>query len=202
MRGRQGGVRIKELARSQERQRLISVNNSIAKMAQCARKCCAYRRHIPANQARPFRRGICLDLLLGVLEARFGGIPVVGMHQRDRMIDTEDWPRENNRIRESGQPTNNRWKFTSIRNDWSVMLDQARGALPILCHQRVVNRFDRQPLLLEPGAGAAVEGHYRITACTAAEPLAQHLSEEVMIAIPASLGIQRYHEQIGTFEVL
>ena len=34
------------------------------------------------------------------------------------------------------------------------------------------------------------------------QPLAQQIGEQVVVAIPAPLGIQRHHEQVGALELV
>jgi hypothetical protein len=65
----------------------------------------------------------------------------------------------------------------------------------------MMNRFGGQPLSLEPYAGASVQLRKEI-GVGFAQPLAQYVSKEMMVAVPSALIIQRDHEQVCVLKVL
>src|SRR5579859_2762380 len=81
------------------------------------------------------------------------------------------------------------------------LLDQACGLREIGGGQSVVNGVVRQALLLIPYARAPVEFWYKRGMC-ALQAMAQRFSEELVVAIPAPLIIQRREEEIGLLYLL
>src|SRR5829696_10341516 len=65
----------------------------------------------------------------------------------------------------------------------------------------MMHRFGSQPLSLEPYAGASVQLRKEI-GVGFAQPLAQYVSKEMMVAVPSPLFVQRDHEQVRVLEVL
>ena len=79
-----------------------------------------------------------------------------------------------------------------------LLLDQPRRPLEVLGRQGVADRLVHQPLLLVPPAGPAVQ--LRDAArLLRFQTTAQALREQVVVAIPAPLLVERRHEQVGAF---
>ena len=85
--------------------------------------------------------------------------------------------------------------------------DQALGAPNIIGSRRMLKRFDLQTLLLTPLAGTLMEFGQAIPLILwrrgdlLVESLPQQIRKEMVIAIPASLVIQRDDEQVGSLQL-
>src|SRR5829696_9034780 len=65
----------------------------------------------------------------------------------------------------------------------------------------MMHRFGGQPLPLEPHAGAPVQLRKEV-GVGFAQPLAQYISKERMVAVPSAVFVQRDYEQVRVLEVL
>ena len=79
-----------------------------------------------------------------------------------------------------------------------MLLDQPRRRLEVLGRQGVADRLVHQPLLLVPLAGPAVQLRDAV-GLLRFQTTAQALREQVVVAIPAPLLVERRHEQVGAF---
>src|SRR3984893_11890932 len=73
---------------------------------------------------------------------------------------------------------------------------------------RMVKRFNLQSMVFIPDAGTTVQfGHIpHLISCrrgaSLLQSLSQQISEELVIAVPAPLVVQRDEEQVGVFDIL
>src|SRR5437588_2652617 len=80
-----------------------------------------------------------------------------------------------------------------------MLLDQAGGSLKIRGSQRMLYGFSKHLVLFVPGAGTTMQfGHQR--GLSLLEAALEHLCKQVVIAVPASLLVQRDHKQVGPVE--
>ena len=86
--------------------------------------------------------------------------------------------------------------------------NQALGALDVISGSRMVKRFDLQVMILIPLAGTDVEIGYshpfvpRGRGGTLLMSLPQQIGEEMVIAVPPPLIVQRDDEKVSTVEIL
>src|SRR5690349_14288803 len=90
---------------------------------------------------------------------------------------------------------------------YSRSFHQALGARNIAGGSRMLKRFYLQAMILIPLAGASVELGRALPAIprrrgsALVQSLPQQISEEMVIAVPAPLVVQRNQEQIGVVEI-
>ncbi len=81
---------------------------------------------------------------------------------------------------------------------------QIRGAVDVRGGDGVLEGFEQQAVGLIPLAGAAMQCGDRQGFATfgqaLGQPLAQQVAEEVVIAIPTALTVQRYEKEVGAFK--
>ena len=86
--------------------------------------------------------------------------------------------------------------------------DQPLGALNVIGRSRMVEGFDLQGIVFVPLAGAAVQlGHAHPIISgrrggALLQPLPQQFGKEMVVSIPAPLGIEGDDEQVGSLEIL
>ena len=87
-------------------------------------------------------------------------------------------------------------------SDGRQRLDPGRRVLGGVAGQRVADRFRQQPFPAEPGAGPPVEGGRCIGTGLAGQAGAQGVGEQVVVAVPDPLVVQRHQEQVGPLQLL
>src|SRR3712207_1863768 len=107
------------------------------------------------------------------------------------MVDTQHWTRANDGIRQAIQPVEYDIHLSTQRDCAAVLLDQVGSVCPIMACQRMIYRFRDQSLLLKPGARPPVEERHVCGGYRAAQALAQHLGEQVMVAVPLPRIVER-----------
>ena len=83
-----------------------------------------------------------------------------------------------------------------------ISLDEPRSALEIVCGRGVLEGFGYLSMILVPGGSMCMQGCQALLPNSALETGTQHLGEEMVVAIPATLVVQRYQEQIGCVQGL
>src|SRR5262245_61892853 len=91
------------------------------------------------------------------------------------------------------QPCTQRSELTVIRHCFRTMLDQLSCLFIIRRSKSMVNGVARETMLLIPGARAPVKFRSQIR-LPEQQAMAQRFSEELVVAIPLSLSIQRREE--------
>ena len=88
-----------------------------------------------------------------------------------------------------------------LRRAGDGQLDQLRCAFDVPGGQRMANRRRRLPVLLVPPAGAPVQVGDLVGALV--EQMGpQHVREEVVVAVPPTVVVERDHEQVGALQRL
>src|SRR5215212_3057673 len=75
----------------------------------------------------------------------------------------------------------------------AVLLDQPDRPIPVFCRKRMMQRFRRQSLALEPAAGAAMQCRHLLQGGTISKAVSQRLNEQWVVTIPALLVVQRHN---------
>jgi hypothetical protein len=85
---------------------------------------------------------------------------------------------------------------------WRQPLQPPRRIVVCSCRERVPDRLGEQMLSGEPGARPPVQcGRLRVRGL-ADQPRAEHVGEQVVVAVPDPLVVQRNEEQIGSVQLL
>ncbi len=159
------------------------------------------RRHLALHCGTPL--GIpCSRAGVGLLEIGFSG-GVVGVETRHGGVcQRQVW----SSIKQIGgqlrQPASQCSILAIQCHGRRNALDHVGRALEVLGGQGVLNRLAGQPLLLEPHACPPVQLGDGRGGQAARKPLAQHLGEQLMVAIPVSLLIKWDEEQIGSLKLV
>ena len=82
-----------------------------------------------------------------------------------------------------------------------VAQDQAGERAPALRRRQVPGRLQRVTVVGEPGGGALVQAPTTARVLHR-EPLAQHVGEQVVEAVPAAPVVERDHEEVVALELL
>src|SRR5215469_2734144 len=117
------------------------------------------------------------------------------------MIHTEERACAHECLGQGGQPPEYRIDLTLIAHRERDRFDQAGSLYDIGHSQRMLHRFNRQFMLLVPGAGTTMqEGWQR--GLPLLEVTAQDFSKQVVVAIPKSLVVEGDHKEVRPVERL
>src|SRR2546428_6604545 len=138
---------------------------------------------------------------LDILKMPFSSIMLPADEQKPPLPDRELDVGENQFMWQCVYPSLERCDLAPPDKRVDYLLHQAYRLLEICCCQSVVNGVAHQAMLLIPGARTPVEfGH--LGRLPALQAMAQRLSEELVVAIPESLIIQRREEEISLLQLL
>jgi hypothetical protein len=157
----------------------------------------------PAQDRSALRAGCTvMGSSFGILKAKLCSRELVGIHQGHREDCAKQRARLHHRLGHSIHPAEQR--MPTLKRGRVVdllVLDQMRRPHIIMSSERVADGLGKQSALLVPHASSSVQSGKQIGVVTL-YPVAQHLGEEVMVAIPAALVVKRDHKEVGTLKVL
>jgi len=136
----------------------------------------------------------------GVSQQWFNAIQLAGVSQRPGLGDTESGPGTRQLVGQGIQPPRHGRQFAMVDHSQGIPRNQMLDPLDIPSQQRIPHSFDDLPFALIPYARAAVQGR-NLVGLGLLKPATEQISEELMIAIPMPLIVQRDQEQIGLFQV-
>src|SRR5262249_11877572 len=117
------------------------------------------------------------------------------------------WPRIQYCRRNRLQPVQYRGDGAAKMQWHPLSFYQPFGAVKIAGGGGMVKSFELEPVVSEPGAGATMQvgNCQHLIRCggpgNLMQSLAQQISEEMMIAVPTPLVVQRDNEQVGVLDV-
>lgn len=117
------------------------------------------------------------------------------------MIDVQQRPRAHDVGGQCIDPAAQRGDLAALHHRFRHVGDQVGCTLEIGRQQRMLHRFVHVAGRGKPVAGALVQ-HRDQVGLTGSETLAQQVIEQVVIAVPAALIVQRHHEEVVLFEPL
>ena len=65
----------------------------------------------------------------------------------------------------------------------------------------MISGLDREPMAFEPGTRAAMERCHRFAARAAGQAQAQHVPEQVVVAVPLAPAVQGHEKQIPALQL-
>ena len=104
-------------------------------------------------------------------------------------------------FRNTLQPAVQRGIFAALDDRRRQCLDQLGGVRNIACRERVLHRARQKLVSLIPCAGSPMQIGDRAGRLMV-QPRAQEGAEQVVVAVPAALVIQRHDEQIRVLDLL
>ena len=145
----------------------------------------------------------CRERACGRVDPGGGRFQLDTVDQEPGLGQAEQRPGAHDRLGEGGQPGRERLVDAhGGEHRGQQGLDPGRRILGGAAGQRVVDRFREQAFPAEPAAGPPVEGGHRLGAGLAGQPGAQHVGEQVVVAVPDPLVVQRHQEQVGPLQLL
>src|SRR5436305_9801438 len=122
-------------------------------------------------------------------------------HQCDGMHEAEGGLGTHQCIGQPVQPAEQRLELTRKVGELGVLFDQASSVLDIGNGQRMGYRLVEQLVVLVPATGPAVElrNHEWLLLL---QPTAQHLSKQMMVAIPLPFLVECDEEQVAALYML
>ena len=147
------------------------------------------------------RPGVSHERLLGGVEVRLDAGEVAADHVRADVVDGEFWARADYVGGEGVEPGANRRLLAVAEHDGRDLLDEFAGVRWVVGEHCVADGVGEVVVGLVPLACAAVElcdGVGRL----GAQPRGEHVGEEVVVPIPATLIVERHHEEVGALERL
>jgi len=114
-------------------------------------------------------------------------------------VNGKSWPRADHVIWKGVEPAADCRLFAVPERRGSRKLDKFSGARRVLAQQRMADGRWQVSVALVPVARPTVERRDGVGRLVA-QPRGQHVGKEVVVAVPATLVVERHHEQVGALE--
>src|SRR5918992_741184 len=112
------------------------------------------------------------------------------------IADAEYGPAAEQLAGERLEPAKHQRHLSTPTHGWPCPLDQVRRSLEVLGGKRMADRIGRKTIVLVPFARAPMQGRYQIGPLRH-QMRVENVCEEVMIAIPVALVVQRNDEEVA-----
>jgi hypothetical protein len=109
------------------------------------------------DRTRQLLRHIWQQALLGLLQTGLGGVQLIGVYEHERVEHTKGWAYVDESRRQRVEPAKHCVDQATVCDGPGALFDQTDGGLPIVCLQRMLNRFRQQFLVLKPPVGTTVQ---------------------------------------------
>ena len=129
-----------------------------------------------------------------------GIVDFAGEQVRPGPENAESRAAEQHLLGELSEPAVHRCKLPSTEDRADLRHHPADGG-PVAGREAVLDRFVRQAVRLEPAGRSAVDLSLAVWGLTA-QALAQRFAEQVVVAVPVSVGVERHQEQVGALQVV
>src|SRR5438034_6389604 len=156
---------------------------------------------VPTDVEHPTQNGLCLlgrhplfDTPFSLLQAGLGCLRLIGEEEQNCIVHTQAWTCAHQCLGQRVHPLEHCVELTLEPSGERNWFDQAGSELSVGNGKGVLHCFDKQRVLLVPGAGTAMQDGQLRWLCLL-KVAAQYLSKQVVVAVPAPLVVQCDHKQ-------
>jgi hypothetical protein len=139
--------------------------------------------------------------LFGVSQTGVDVVELTARQQHPRIGITEHGPAADQLGRQRLEPAPQRGNLPGAAELWPHQLDEIRRALEVTGGDGVADGFWPLAVALVPCARSSVQ-HCDILGPLVAQVRTQHVSKEMVVAVPPAAVVERHHEQVGAFQRL
>ncbi|HVL06028.1 MAG TPA: hypothetical protein VM388_08570 [Acidimicrobiales bacterium] len=143
----------------------------------------------------------CVEPPLGRAQELFHAGEVAGGHARSHQAGGQHRPPLEDLGRERLEPAAQGGLLARLAHGGDGQLDEVRGPLEVVGRHGVADRFRSLAVQLEPVGGPPVE-RPDVLGSLLRQPRSQHVTEEVVVAVPVPAVVERYEEQVRLLERL
>ena len=137
----------------------------------------------------------------GVVEPRLDRVEVTGHHQRPAGQDAEDRASAHHGLRQRPHPGQQQAVLPGAAQLRQRLLHQVGGTVEVLGGERVPDRVRDEAVSGVPVAGPLVQIRH-LVGVLGEQACVQDVGEQVVVAVPGALGVERDEEEVAALEVL
>ena len=137
----------------------------------------------------------------GIIEPHLGSIEIAFGEPRPGQEGGQQWAPSHNVVRQGAQPLPERTVLPVLAEVWQRELDQIGRAIEVIAGDRVDNSVGEQAVFGVPAAGGPVQPGHPVRVL-GEEAGAECVSEQVVVAVPLALVVERDDEQVPALEDL
>ena len=138
---------------------------------------------------------------VGVVEPGLDRVEVTGHHQRPAGEDAEDRAPAHHGVRQRPHPGQQQAVLPGAAQLRQRFLHQVGGAVEVLGGERVPDGVRDEVVRGVPGAGPLVQTRH-LVGVLGEQACAQDVGEQVVVAVPGALVVERDEEEVAALEVL